>query len=164
MYQPGGPISGQEQQHVLVVEDDAHVRQALALLLRVAGYTVDEAHDGGPALQRLRESLGEAGERHERLVVLVDWWMPGMNGRQLLEAVAADEVLATRHAYILMTAYVRRFSPDFAAFLQRMHVSVIAKPFGLDTLLYAVVQATARLAQCPPCQGNPPCHSDSPSE
>jgi two-component system response regulator HydG len=71
-------------QQVVVVEDDTDIRQSTVLLLRDAGYTDCEAPDGKSALQRLHAS-------NDRLVVLVDVKMPGMEGRELLEAVAAHD-------------------------------------------------------------------------
>ena len=128
-----------DAQRVLVVEDDVYIRESLAHLLREEGYTVYEAPDGRPALERLHRST-------ERMVVLLDLNMPGMDGRQLLEAVAAHDVLATRHAFILVTANERTLPLVFATLLAQLRVSVIAKPFDIDTVLAAVAQAAARLA------------------
>lgn len=125
-------------QQVLIVEDDNEIRATLAFLLRDAGYTVHEASDGKPALERLRRS-------RERLVVLLDLRMPGVDGVQVMHAVAADDNLATRHAYIVMTANERTFPLEFAALLSRLKVPVIAKPFDIEALLDAVDQAAARL-------------------
>src|SRR5215467_6136184 len=82
---------------VLIVDDDEDLRHALGYLLRDAGYTVYEARDGHRALERLRDSPGG-------MVVLLDVRMPGLDGVEVMRAVAAQEYLSTRHAYILMTA------------------------------------------------------------
>lgn len=132
------PLAPEGGQHVLVVEDDSSIRQTVAFVLDVAGYSVHEAPNGRFAMQQLHIST-------DRLVVVTDWLMPGMDGRQLLEAVAVQEELATRHVYILMTAFVQRLPPDFAALLAQLQVMVIAKPFDIDTLLAAVAQAATRL-------------------
>ena len=46
-----GPTS---QRRVLVVEDDASIRELLRLHLDLAGFTIDEAGEGRPALERAR--------------------------------------------------------------------------------------------------------------
>lgn len=123
---------------VLVVEDDAVIRQTLREILEDEGYVVYEAPDGRPALARLRESK-------ESLVVLLDLNMPGMNGRKVLEAVAAHNALAARHAYVLLTANGPTLPLSLAHLLTLLHVPVLPMPFDLDDLLAAVMRATARL-------------------
>ena len=76
-------------QQVLIIEDDANIRETMTDLLHYHGYTVYEATDGKLALQHLRRSK-------ERLVVLLDLCMPGMDGRALLRAVATADALAIR--------------------------------------------------------------------
>lgn len=82
---------------VLIVEDDESTREILVDLLADAGYVVYQAPNGKPALERLRS-------HPEGLVVLLDLMMPGVDGLQVLQAVATESSLATRHTYILMTA------------------------------------------------------------
>lgn len=126
-------------QHVLIVEDDLSLRLTLRAFLEEEGYGVFEAPDGRPALERLHASS-------QRLVVLLDMHMPGMDGRQVLEAVAAHDLLATRHAYVMMTANAHTLPLPFAMLLTQLDVPVIAKPFDLDTLLAAIAAAAQRLA------------------
>ena len=63
-------------QRILVVDDDRSTRELIRLQLRAAGYAVDTAGDGAAALTRIRE-------KHPDLVLL-DVWMPGMDGLQML--------------------------------------------------------------------------------
>ena len=72
---------------ILIVEDDDDVRGALAVFLEAEGYVVLEASDGAAALHELRT--------RSVCLVLLDLWMPGMNGwefraEQLKDAVLAD--------------------------------------------------------------------------
>ena len=127
---------------VLVVEDDEGTREVLGEALAEAGYTVYQAPDGKPALERLRT-------HPEGLVVVLDWWMPGRDGLQVVQAVAAEAPLATRHSYILMTALGKTLPVPVVALLKQLGIPHGSKPFDLDDLLAAVAQAAARLSQHP---------------
>lgn len=124
---------------VLVVDDDAAIRETLRELLEDAGYHVREAADGVAALRALRAS-------EERLVALVDLKMPRMDGHALLDVVAADPDLARRHAYILVTANADTQSLAFARLLTRLSVPVVAKPFEIDDILAVVAAAAGKVA------------------
>jgi signal transduction histidine kinase len=65
---------------ILLVDDDAAVREVTAGLLRDMGYSVIEAGSGGAALDLL--------DRQSRIsLALVDFAMPGMNGAELARQV-----------------------------------------------------------------------------
>lgn len=121
---------------VLIVDDDEDIRVSLRYVLEDIGYRVYEAPDGQPALRRLHESPS-------RMVVLLDLQMPGMDGKQLLQAAAQHDTLATRHAYILMTANAKTLPLGFATLLTELRVPVLTKPFDLEALL-DLVQVTAQ--------------------
>jgi CheY-like chemotaxis protein len=79
-------------------------------------------------------------------VVVLDMWMPGMDARHVLEAVAADLTLGTRHAYLLLTAQHSSTLPlAFANLLSKLNVPIVGKPFDIDELLDAVAAVAARL-------------------
>jgi len=61
---------------VLVIEDEAATRTLLQKILSSAGFSVEEAGDGIEGLERLT--------RHKFDVVLLDVWMPRMNGLEVL--------------------------------------------------------------------------------
>ena len=123
---------------VLVVEDDTEIRATLRMALEDDGYAVLEAHDGAAALAQLRD----AGTP---MVVLLDLVLPLLSGASVLETVAANPDLATRHAYILLTAADQSFRPPFTEVLQELQVPVIQKPFDLDTLFNTVTRARERI-------------------
>lgn len=129
-----------EKPAVLVVDDHAAIREILIVVLEEAGYRVCEAADGGPALQQLRAS-------RDPMVVLLDMEMLGLDGVQVMQAVAADAALATRHAYVLVTANATTLPLAFVTLLSRLGVPIIPKPFDIDELMEAVAQAAARLGQ-----------------
>jgi DNA-binding NtrC family response regulator len=79
---------------ILVVDDEANARNALAEILRDEGYRVETAADGFKAMGKLEE-LGPD-------LVLTDLKMPGMGGVDLLEKVRAFDDEA---AVVVMTAF-----------------------------------------------------------
>src|SRR4051794_36215712 len=73
---------------VLVTDDDDGTREALTLLLQGQGYAVATARNGAEALDRLREHPLPN-------LVLLDLWMPRMNGWEFREQQRQDPTLAT---------------------------------------------------------------------
>jgi two-component system response regulator FlrC len=123
---------------ILIVEDDEMTREVLAEFLESEGYSVYQAPDGRPALERMRtHPVG--------LVVLLDLMMPGMDGYAVLQAVAAESSKAPKHAYILMSATGRFLPTKVIPLLKQLNVSSLSKPFDLDELLAAVQKAASRL-------------------
>lgn len=91
---PGRPsadreaMDGASHPMVMVVDDDADVRDGLSELLRHRGFTVATASDGAEALELLR-----AGMRPK--LVLLDLWMPVMDGEAFCIALREDPALSS---------------------------------------------------------------------
>jgi PAS domain S-box-containing protein len=66
---------------ILLVEDQADVRKLALIALQTHGYTVIEAVDGQDALRQIAQSRPRVD------ILVTDVVMPGMNGRQLAEAL-----------------------------------------------------------------------------
>jgi CheY-like chemotaxis protein len=81
---------------ILVVDDEANARTALAELLSDEGYTVETAADGFKALGKAAETAPD--------LVLTDLKMPGMDGVELLRKLKADDADAV---VLVMTARAR---------------------------------------------------------
>ena len=107
------------------------------LLEDFGGHTVLEAVDGVSALEQLRAS-------EDPLVVLLDLLMPKLDGIGVLQAVAADERLASRHAFVLVTVSRKAESADLLAGLA-VAVAVVPKPFDISLLLETVTESDHRL-------------------
>ncbi|HEY4174435.1 MAG TPA: PAS domain S-box protein [Rhodopila sp.] len=75
----GATAAQADRPHVLLVDDDAIVREVLALSLEDAGHVVWPADSGAAALGRLA-----AGERVD--IIVSDLTMPGMDGLALIRA------------------------------------------------------------------------------
>jgi two-component system, response regulator FlrC len=80
--------------HVLIVEDDPVLREALAETITIAGHTYITAKDGNEALTLL--------ELHQPAVVLTDVRMDNLDGTHLLNTIKKNH---PNIPVILMTAY-----------------------------------------------------------
>jgi CheY-like chemotaxis protein len=109
---------------ILIVEDEHDVRVVLREILEGAGWRVTTAANGRDALALLR------GGELRPSIMLVDLWMPIMDGAQLLEALRADPALATIPVG-LETAHDETELPPGLAF-------VLLKPIDAERLLAAV--------------------------
>jgi two-component system response regulator MprA len=119
---------------VLVVDDDVAVRESLRRALRLEGYDVELAADGGEALQRL-ESNGDDPD-----LVVLDVLMPNVDG---LEVCRQLRRTGLRVPVLMLTA--RDEVADRVAGLDAGADDYVVKPFALEELL-ARVRALLRRA------------------
>ena len=111
---------------ILIVEDDHDVRGALAALLEGEGYRVIEAQDGASALDRLRSSL-------EFCLILLDLYMPGMNGWRFRDEQRRDPSIADIPVIVVSADSTAR---EKAAAMGA--VEAMVKPVDFDRLLQLV--------------------------
>ena len=130
---------GDSVTQVLIVDDDAAIRETLRFILEDAGYTVLEERDGLGALQRLRRS-------QKPMVVLLDLMMPGLSGADVLKEITGDARLARRFAFVLVTASNRAFSRSFTGLLTRHSIPMVSKPWDIEHLLKTVAAAAEQIA------------------
>ena len=112
---------------ILVVEDDDNVRDALAALLEAKGYRVIGAENGRTALDCLQHATVH--------LILLDLFMPVMNGWAFREEQVKDERLATIPVVVI--------SADSAAAAFAVSpgvVAVMTKPVEFNQLLNVVEQ------------------------
>jgi CheY-like chemotaxis protein len=121
---------------ILVIDDDAGIRETLADFLASEGFRVDLARDGAEGLERVAASRPD--------LILVDLKMPGMSGGHFVERLRADPA-SRALPVVLMTGTRAVGAPAPAA------DAVLEKPFELDDLL-AVVR---RLRPAAPSPGGP---------
>lgn len=79
---------------VLIVDDEAAIRESLETLLELEGYEVDTASDGAEGLARLAERPYD--------LVLLDFAMPERNGIEVLQDIRERD---SELAVIMITAY-----------------------------------------------------------
>ena len=112
---------------ILVIDDDADIREAVSEVLSFEGHEVWSAAEGEEGLVRCRQVRPD--------LVLLDLMMPGMNGWDFLNSLRRDEALG-RTPVLVMSALGRVPELPVSGFLP--------KPFGLDALV-AVVRAASDL-------------------
>lgn len=107
--------------HILVVEDDADLRDAIKETLLLADYAVSEADCAEAALEFLAQNLCD--------LVISDVNMPGMDGYQLLRRIAAEN---PQLPVLIMTAYGSISNAVQA--IRNGAVDFLEKPFSTDKL------------------------------
>lgn len=129
--------SGGSRAQVLLVDDEKDLQDVLRLVLEEEGYSVTTASSGPGALAILRASV-------EPYVVLLDHYLPGMNGLAVVRALYADP--STRgHAVIYMSTGSSGEMAATQAQLAEMGVQYVSKPFDIEDVLRVVAAAAARL-------------------
>jgi CheY-like chemotaxis protein len=118
---------------VLVVDDDEMVGRALSRVLHP--FEVTFANGAAAALAHLRS--GEAFS-----AIVCDMLMPGMNGIQFYQELAAA-FPGLERTIVFVTGH--RTSPVVADFLAHVSNACLDKPFDLAALKAAIVSASARV-------------------
>jgi two-component system response regulator GlrR len=121
-----------KQPAILVVDDDAALRELITLRLEANGFHVDAVDSGEAALARLAVARPDA--------VLTDMQMDGMDGMALFNAIRARDpalpvIVLTAHGTI----------PDAVAATQQGLFGYLTKPYDAATLVDLLKRAT-RLA------------------
>ncbi len=119
--------------HILLVEDDASVRELIRSMLAAAGHRVLVAAGGAEAL----ELLDRAAEPVD--LILADISMPGMGGRE----VAAE---ATRRRPDLKVVFMSGYTDDpiIRDGVSSSNLCFLQKPFLTEALLQKIAEALGR--------------------
>lgn len=111
--------------HILVVEDDNDLRDAISDTLLINGYGVSDANCAEQALEFLAANPCD--------LVISDVNMPGMDGYQLLRRIATDQ---PQLPVLIMTAYGSISNAVQA--IRNGAVDYLEKPFSTDKLMSIV--------------------------
>ncbi len=117
---------------VLLVDDDAHVREVTEAVLVDAGYTVIAVPDAAAALSVLEAESSRVG------LVVADYAMPGMTGRELLQTV---KLRWPGIAVLLATGYAD--VPELTGHDLPMD-QIVRKPFRSNELLARIHMVVQR--------------------
>jgi DNA-binding response OmpR family regulator len=122
---------------ILIVDDEAHIRQMMRLTLEAAGYQVEEAADGASGLALF-------GDGREVSVVLLDQKMPGIDGLETLRQLKARVPGA---CVVMVTAFA---SIELAVDAMRLGATdFLRKPMTPEMLRGAVAAAMASRPRTP---------------
>lgn len=125
-------MPAQTMKTILVVEDEATVRQALARDLEAEGFRVLTASDGLEGLQKARSEKPD--------LILLDLLLPGMDGLSVCRVLRRE----TDVPIIILTA--RGTEMDRIVGLETGADDYVVKPFGFGELL-ARIRAALRRAE-----------------
>jgi two-component system response regulator AtoC len=116
------------QKHLLIVDDEAALRSAIAERLADHGFTVVQAGSGEEAMPLLAEFAFD--------ILITDLRLPGMGGREVLDAALQ------RYPYIIaivITGYGT--VKDAVDAIKQGAADFVTKPFQFDALLHVVQSA-----------------------
>ncbi len=126
---PARPATaGNSRPRVLVVDDEASIRDLLAKTLALAEYDVDVAPDGRSALERMR--------LYPYDLLIADLKMPGMDGLTVIRE-------AKRYKADLPVIIITGFSTESSA-IEAVNLGVagyLTKPFRVPQVLAAAAKA-----------------------
>lgn len=121
---------------VLVVDDDAHIREVITFALQRAGYAVDTAKDGLEALRRIERDTPE--------LVVLDILMPEMDGLEVCRALRGGSPASGRNLPILFLSS-KDDEVDRVVGLELGADDYIVKPFSPRELVARVKAHLRRL-------------------
>jgi two-component system nitrogen regulation response regulator NtrX len=115
-------------QHILIVDDEHSIQTSLAGILQDEGYQTSSASDGETALKLIEEEAPD--------LVLLDIWMPGMDGISVLKKIrtpgqSMQVIMMSGHATIETAVTATKLGAhDF-----------IEKPISVEKLLVCIQNA-----------------------
>ena len=124
---------------ILVVDDDANLRELVAIRLTKAGHRVLTAGSAG-------EALAIVGERGAPDIVVLDVAMPGMSGFELLPALRALPRLERLPAIFLSGRVEERHIEAG----RRMGATYLTKPFSANALTKTIDKLSQRAVALSP--------------
>jgi DNA-binding response OmpR family regulator len=121
------------KKHLLIVEDDAHIRLGLCDALRAEGYEVTDCRDGAQATPLLKQRKPD--------LVILDIMLPGKSGYDLCR-----EIRAAKNRVPILMLSAKGQEIDKVVGLELGADDYVTKPFSLRELL-ARVHALLRRAE-----------------
>src|SRR5712671_4264104 len=117
-----------QTRHLLLVEDESALREAVAEQLTDRGYHVEQAGSGETAIARLADFAFD--------IIITDLRLPGVDGSAVIEAAVAryPEIIA-----IIVTGYGT--VKDAVEAIKRGASDFVSKPFQIDELLHVLDSA-----------------------
>lgn len=120
---------------ILVVEDEAPIREMVCFVLEQNGFQPQEAEDYDSALQHLKEPWPD--------LLLLDWMLPGGSGLQLIKQLKRDAM--TRDIPVVMLT-ARGEEEDRVRGLETGADDYITKPFSPKELVARIKAVMRRIS------------------
>ncbi len=117
--------------HVVLVEDETNIAEAIRFLLGRDGWRVETLANGGNAAEVIRAARPD--------LVMLDVMLPGKTGFEILAELRSDESLADMPV-LMLTA--RGQSRDREMAMQAGVSRFMTKPFSNEEMLSAVRELT----------------------
>ena len=128
---PRSPVEASHGGSILIIDDEAAIRESLETLLEFEGYSVESAETGAEGMSRLNEKSFD--------LVLLDFALPDRNGLEVLTEIRARDA---QLAVIMITAYGTLDNAVRA--MQKGATNFIQKPWDNEKLLADVRASVAR--------------------
>jgi CheY-like chemotaxis protein len=125
--------SAYPQRHILVVDDEPLVCDAVKMMLDFDGHVVETATNGKDALALLAKTPFD--------LVITDFEMPGMRGDELAAAIKAR---SPSQRVVMITAYAEMLQASGNPLTGVDHI--ISKPFLLENLREAIAKVAPAAA------------------
>lgn len=107
---------------ILVIEDEADIRETIKDILELEGFSVETAENGQVGLEKLHSS-------DRPCLILLDLMMPVMNGWQFLDEVRQQDILATIPIVVVSAA------ADVTDVKRQYGCDIMKKPASIDALM-----------------------------
>jgi CheY-like chemotaxis protein len=119
---------------VMIVDDEPDLCETVKILLEGRGFEVVTALDGPDALRKL--------EREPADLVLIDYFMPKMNGMKLASEIRANQRLKNlKLAFLTIAAFSKKGEKE----MRRLKIlDYIQKPFDNEDLVQRVKKAVKK--------------------
>ena len=130
------------KEHILIVDDEKNIVSSLTGILTDEGYEVSKTGDGVEALEIIQEDPPD--------LVLLDIWLPGMDGIEVLKTVKAyhpeiEVVIMSGHGTIDTAVKATKLgAQDF-----------IEKPFSLDRITQSIAEVLKNRGNSPQVEEKP---------
>ena len=129
------PTLSPRSMRILVVEDEVGVAGVLSSLLCRLGHEAEVAQNGREALERVEATPYD--------LLIVDLKMPGMGGRQFLEALR-DRGSTLARCLAFMSGNSR--SPELAELVREVGALTLPKPFTFENVSALLREVASRAA------------------
>lgn len=138
------PASQTAVGRILVVEDEQALRDFVVRMLSEAGFSVSYAEDGVQALEKLH---------HEKFdLVLLDIWLPNMNGLEVLAALKEESVKKHTLSPKVIVVTADNTPETLLTSIREQAYQYVSKPFSTKAMLELVKRVLSGASEAGPIE------------